>query len=543
MLAGQAISSKSVHDQTTLVVRRSGVRGIDRSASPPLHGRRTGFRHEHGAVRIAARPSLLGLRLRHRRPCAPAGALPDVRLLRLGCAFCSAAGVVPTPGAGGAAPAGSAGRAMSRDGHTTLRLVEAAPRRLDDYRGIAPDELLDESVALAAALDGARVLQVNATPFGGGVAELLASEVGLMRDLGVEAEWRVICPDADLFQATKRIHNAMQGQRVGLDEHGLHTYLERNRHCAAMLGDEWDVIVVHDPQPAALIASAAAPGAVWVWRCHIDTSTPDPATWELLRAFVLGYDAFVFTLPEFCPPDLDHARLEVIAPAIDPLTAKNRPLPRHLARQILADQGIDLTRPLVVQVSRFDPWKDPLGVVAAWRLARAELPGLQLALVGSMADDDPEGFTIYDEVRAATDGEPDCHLLTNLTGIGALEVNAFQREADIVVQKSLREGFGLTVSEALWKGTPVVGGDAGGIPLQLGADGGLLVDDVEGCAAAIVRLLEDEPLADRLANAGHEHVRREFLTPRLLRDDLALYRTLLTQRHATAAEPAPAGVH
>ncbi|HZC30344.1 MAG TPA: glycosyltransferase [Gaiellaceae bacterium] len=430
---------------------------------------------------------------------------------------------------------------MRRNGHTTLRPVEAAPRRLDDYRGIAPNELLDEASALAAALDGARVLQLNATAFGGGVAELLASEVGLMRDLGVEAEWRLLCPDAELFQATKRIHNAMQGQPVSLDEHDLHVYLERNRHCAAMLADEWDVIVVHDPQPAAMIASEAAPSAAWVWRCHIDTSTPDPDTWELLRAFVVGYDAFVFTLPEFCPPGLDRERLAVIAPAIDPLTAKNRPLPRHLARQIVAGQGIDLTRPLVVQVSRFDPWKDPLGVVAAWRLARAELPGLQLALVGSMADDDPEGFAIYDQVRAATAAEPDCHLLTNLTGIGALEVNAFQREADVVVQKSLREGFGLTVSEALWKQALVVGTRVGGIPLQLGADGGLLVDDVEGCAAAIVILLENQNgLAGLLALAGRERVRREFLTPRLLRDDLALYRKLLTRQRPAGLQPAAA---
>ncbi len=425
---------------------------------------------------------------------------------------------------------------MRETGYTTLRPVEAAPRRLDDYRGIAPDDLLDEAAALATEIDGARVLQLNATAYGGGVAELLASEVGLLRDLGVNAEWRVICPDERFFQVTKRIHNAMQGQAVALDERDRLTYLERNRHCAAMLGDEWDVIVVHDPQPAALIASASAPSAAWIWRCHIDTSTPDTATWDFLRPFVWSYDAFVFTLTEFCPPDLDRERLTVIAPAIDPLTAKNRPLPRHLARQIVAGQGIDLTRPLVVQVSRFDPWKDPLGVVAAWRLARAEVPGLQLALVGAMADDDPEGWAIYDEVREATAGEPDCHLLTNLTGIGAVEVNAFQREADLVVQKSLREGFGLTVSEALWKETAVIGGNAGGIPLQIGEDGGLLVDDVDGCAAAIVTLLEDEALADRLAHAGRERVRREFLTPRLLRDDLALYRKLLAAPQPPHAE-------
>ncbi len=416
---------------------------------------------------------------------------------------------------------------MSRTAPTTLRAVEVPPRRLEEYRGLAPDALLDETAALAASLDGARVLHVNATAYGGGVAELLASEVGLMRDLGIEAEWRVICPDEHFFGVTKRIHNAMQGQAVVLGGHDLRAYVERNRRCAAMLGDEWDVIVVHDPQPAALVASDSGAGAAWIWHCHIDTSTPDPATWELLRAFVLGYDAFVFTLPQFCPPGLDGERLAVIAPAIDPLTAKNQPLPCRLARQIVAGQGIDLSRPLVVQVSRFDPWKDPLGVVDAWRLARANVPGLQLALVGAMADDDPEGWAIYEQVRRATAQESDCHLLTNLSGIGPLEVNAFQREADVVVQKSLREGFGLTVSEALWKQTAVIGGNAGGIPLQIGEDGGLLVDDVDGCAAAIVRLLENDALADRLAHAGRERVRREFLTPRLVRDELALYGKLL----------------
>ena len=430
---------------------------------------------------------------------------------------------------------------MRRTAHTTLRKVEATPRRLDDYRGIAADELLDETAALAAAIDGARILQINATAYGGGVAELLSTEVGLLRDLGLEAEWRVICPDAELFQVTKRIHNAMQGQALSLDRDELALYLRRNRRCAEMLADEWDIVVVHDPQPAPLIASESAIGAAWIWRCHIDTSTPDPATWDLLRVFVCGYDAFVFTMPEFCPPKLDRERVATIAPAIDPLAAKNRPLPRHLARSIVAAQGIDLTRPLVVQVSRFDPWKDPLGVVAAWRLARLVVPGLQLALVGAMADDDPEGWAIYDEVREATADEPDCHLLTNLTGVGPLEVNAFQREADVVVQKSLREGFGLTVAEALWKESAVVGGNAGGIPLQIGADGGLLVDDVEGCAAAIVKLLEDDALADRLAHAGRERVRCEFLTPRLVRDDLALYGKLLAAQ-PTIPETAALGV-
>lgn len=464
-----------------------------------------------------------------------------MRRLGLGCAVREGANAVRCLGFCDAAATAAHDRAMSRDDQTTLRSVDAAPRRLDDYRGIAPDELLDEVSALAAALDGARVLQLNAA--GGGGAELLASEVALMRNLGVEAEWRLIWPDPEFLRPGKRIDDAMQGQRVSFDEHDLRAYLERNRHCAALLGDDWDVVVVHDPALAALIASTAAASAVWVWRCHSDTSTPDPAIWELLRAFLLGYDACVFTLPEFCPPGLDRERLTVIAPAIDPLSRRNRPLPGRLAGRIVAGYGVDPTRPLVVQVARFDRSKDALVVVAAWRLARAQIPGLQLVLLASMADDDPDAWAIYERVRRASAGERDCHLLTSLAGIGPLEVNAFQREADLVVQQSLREGFGTAVSEALWKKTPVVGTNTGGVPLELGGDGGLAGDDVAGCAAAIVALLENEPLAARLADAGRDSVRREFLIPRLLRDDLSLYRTLLMRAQTAPATTAAAGAH
>lgn len=418
---------------------------------------------------------------------------------------------------------------------TTLQIVEAPSKSWREYRGIALDELMAEVVDLGASLRGARVLHVNATSYGGGVAELLASEVGLLRDSGLEVEWRVICPDARLFEVTKRMHNAMQGKGIALTEEDRAIYLQQNEHCARMLGDEWDVIVVHDPQPAALIRSDPAPSARWIWRCHIDTSSPDPAVWSFLRPFVSAYAAQIFTLASFAPPELAPERLSTIAPAIDPLSTKNRALPRFLTRSSVAGAGIDLARPLVVQVSRFDPWKDPLGVVDAWRLARRELPGLQLALVGAMADDDPEAWAVYDRVLEATASEPDCHLLTNQTGIGALEVNAFQREADIVVQKSLREGFGLTVSEALWKETPVIGGDAGGIPLQIGDDeGGILVTTIEACADAILALLNDAELAEEKGRAGRERVRRSFLVPRLVRDDLALYAGLLSGDASTS---------
>lgn len=420
------------------------------------------------------------------------------------------------------------------DGETTLRRIETQPRRLDDYEEIAPDELLKEARTLAGELADARLLQVNATASGDGVAELLASEVGLMRGLGIDVEWRLICPDAELFRVTRHIHHAMQGQGT-LSRSEIARYLSHAKHCGAMLDDGWDIVVIHDPQPAALIASQAAPEAQWVWRCHIDTSAPSEETWELLRPFVWSYDAAVFSLADFVPPGLASDRIEQIAPAIDPFTARNRPLPRELSQSIVIGAGIDPARPLVLQVARFDAWKDPVDVIAAWRLAREQVPGLQLALVSAMADDDPaEGFAVYEQAREASSGETDCHLLTNLHGVGPLEVNAFQREADVVIQQSLREGFGLTVSEALWKQTPVVGCNAAGIPMQLSDDAGILVSSIEACAGAIVNLLEDHDFAAQLAESGHERVRREFLMPRLVRDDLRLYASLLRPAQAEA---------
>lgn len=410
---------------------------------------------------------------------------------------------------------------------STLRSVEPPPAGWSAYEGTAPADLLDRGRALALPLRGARVVHINATGYGGGVAELLASEVALMRDLGIDAHWRLICPDTGLFGVTKALHNALQGAPLppGLD---MDLFEGHGQHCADMLADEWDVVVVHDPQPLPMRSFDPAPSARWLWRCHIDTSVPDPLAWAALRDHVRLYDGVVFTLDAFVPPGLGDQDCFVIPPAIDPFATKNATLPRFVTHQAMAATGIDLGRPVMVQVSRFDPWKDPLGVVDAWRLARERVEGLQLALVGSMADDDPQGWDVYESVQAATTGEPDCHLLSNLTGIGALEVNAFQREADVVVQKSTREGFGLTVSEAMWKRTPVVGGAVGGIPLQIGSnEGGILVTGAEECAHAVVALVHDSERAANLADAGRERVRRNFLIPRMVADDLAAYATIL----------------
>jgi trehalose synthase len=384
---------------------------------------------------------------------------------------------------------------------------------------------------LAEPLRGARVLHLNATPYGGGVAEILRSEAPLLRDLGLAADWKIITGDEKFFSVTKTIHNGLQGAARELTPQEQETYLAYSTRNAQLLEEEYDLIVVHDPQPLALLQFHGNGSAKWIWRCHIDTSEPNPEVWNFLRPYLAGYDAAVFTLGGFVPPDFPINRVEIIPPAIDPESPKNFELGLDTAQRVLEWIGIEDSRPLVTQVSRFDPWKDPLGVIAAYRLVKREIPDLQLALVGSMALDDPEGWEIYREIQAASRNDPDIHIFTNLTGVGNIEVNAFQRLSDAVIQKSIREGFGLVVSETLWKETPVVAGRAGGIPLQmLGGVGGFLVDSVEECAERTLWLLQNPEAGHELAAQGKELVRKRFLLTRLIADELRLYASVLGER-------------
>lgn len=406
---------------------------------------------------------------------------------------------------------------------------------LDAYEGVVPEAILEELRERARALRGARILQVNATPYGGGVSELLRSCVPLLRDLGLEADWTVIGGNPEFFHATKALHNALQGAQSSIDEAQQAVYRRCMAENAVAFDDGYDFVIVHDPQPVGLLQAHGKGDARWVWRCHIDTSEPNPHAWAFLAPLLEGFDAAVFTMPDFIPPGLELPRLEVIAPAIDPLSPKNIALEHTTAVEILDWIGIELPGRLVTQVSRFDPWKDPLGVIDAYRLVRQEVGELQLALVGSMALDDPEGWEVYREVSDAAEGDPHIHIHTNLTGVGNVEVNAFQRLSDVVVQKSIREGFGLVVSESLWKGTPVVAGDAGGIPLQMpDGVGGRLVSSTEACAQALLELLQDRELARELAESGRQRVRQHFLLPRLLADDLRLLATLASATGARA---------
>ena len=418
-----------------------------------------------------------------------------------------------------------------------LELVDVGPRSLQPYRGVAPDAILDDLERCAAPLRGARVLHVNATPYGGGVSELLRSGVPLLNDLGLIAHWKIIRGDERFFQVTKKIHNGLQGAADDLTDAEREAYLGTSRRNAELLTEEYDFVFLHDPQPAGILSLRGKGDARWIWRCHIDTAQPNPSVWAFLHDYLEPFDAAVFTMEEFVPPDFPIARVEIMPPAIDPLSPKNMPLADATARGVLEWIGVELDRPLVSQVSRFDPWKDPLGVIAAYHLAREEVPGLQLALVGSMALDDPEGWDVYRQVREASQSDPAVHVFTNLTGVGNIEVNAFQRLSQVAIQKSIREGFGLVVSEALWKGTPVVAGRAGGIPLQM-ADGvgGVLVNGVEECGKALVALLEDRDYARDLGNRGRERVREHFLLPRLLLNELELMRDLAAGRPVIPAE-------
>jgi trehalose synthase len=404
-----------------------------------------------------------------------------------------------------------------------LETVDVGSRTLGSYRGLAPDHVLDELIQEAKRLRGARVLHINATPYGGGVSELLRSVVPLLNDLGLVADWRIIRGDERFFQVTKAMHNGLQGAARKLTEEEKATYRQISQENAEAFEEQYDFVFMHDPQPAAILPLRGKGSARWIWRCHIDTSEPNPQVWEFLRPFLSEYDAAVFTMSDFAPPDVPARKIEIIPPAIDPCSPKNLRLPEDTARQILEWLGVRSDRPLVTQISRFDPWKDPLGVVKAYRQVREEVPDLQLVLAGSLALDDPEGWDVYHKVREEAGNDPRVHTFTNLYGVGNIEVNALQMLSDVVVQKSIREGFGLVVAETLWKGTPMVAGRAGGIPLQM-ADGvgGLLVESVDDCASALGALLVDRERARALGAAGRERVREHFLMPRLVLNHLQL---------------------
>ncbi len=404
-----------------------------------------------------------------------------------------------------------------------LRAVNVGHKSLADYHSIVSRDLIAEVRALAQPLEGKRVLHINATSFGGGVAEILYTLVPLMNDAGLVADWKVMHAREEFFHVTKALHNGLQGGDHVLTADERTIFERYNLMNVGGLTEEYDFVIVHDPQPILMREHAPIDGARWIWRCHIDLSTPNPEVLDFILPMVEGYDLSVFHMAQYIPPGNRMPQPVIMPPAIDPLAPKNMALTPEDAAYIVDQFGLDVDRALMLQVSRFDPWKDPLGVIDAYRIVKEQVPELQLALVGSMATDDPEGWDYYQRTLdyAADDG--DIYILSNLNNVGSVEVNAFQTHAAVVVQKSIREGFGLTVTEGLWKARPSVAANVGGIPLQI-VDGqtGFLVDSAEQCAARVLDYLRDPDRARAMARRGKQRVRHDFLTPRLLRDWLGI---------------------
>jgi trehalose synthase len=399
---------------------------------------------------------------------------------------------------------------------------------LDQYASIAGEHVVDQLRQLVKPLKGIRVVHVNSTRKGGGVAEILHKLVPLKQELGIDVSWEVIEGDSDFFSCTKSFHNALQGNRIKIPSRLIDAYERVNRRNAERLGkvlEQADIVFVHDPQPAPLLGLCPERKGKWIWRCHIDVSRPDRAVWKYLRNHLTGYDASVFSLAAFAQP-LPHPEY-LIAPSIDPLSEKNIDLEESEIDAVAEQFGIDRGRPLMLQVSRFDSFKDPIGVIRTYQLTKTFVPTLQLVLAGGEATDDPESQKILDEVRASAEGDPDIHVLL-LPADAHRTINALQRAADIVLQKSLREGFGLTVTEGMWKGKPVIGGDTGGIRIQVvNHQTGFLVSTPEGAALRARYLLFHRDLLQEMGRKAKNSVLENFLLTRHLREYLTLMVSLL----------------
>jgi trehalose synthase len=396
-------------------------------------------------------------------------------------------------------------------------------QHIDAYAPITGKDVIEQLRQLAEPLRGMKVVHVNSTRMGGGVAEILHKMIPLMNDLGLDTHWEVIEGNSDFYQCTKSFHNAMQGNQVVLSDALLRNYEETNAENAERLRpvlEDADIVIIHDPQPAPLLRHFPDRKGTWIWRCHIDASQPYRPVWKYLRPFLAEYDASIWSLSDFAQP-LPHPQY-LVPPSIDPLSEKNIDLPEEEITAVRERFDIDPARPLITQISRFDRFKDPVGVIQAYQLATRFIPGLQLVLAGGGASDDPEGEAVLNEVYAAADEDPDVKILL-LPADAHRTINALQRASDIVLQKSTREGFGLTVTEAMWKGRPVIGGNTGGIRLQvINHHTGFLVSTPEGAALRTRYLLNQRDLLESMGQKAQSFVRDNFLLTRHLGEYLTL---------------------
>jgi trehalose synthase len=394
---------------------------------------------------------------------------------------------------------------------------------LANYEPIVGKQTIEELYLLAEGLKGRRIKMVNSTAVGGGVAEILNRLIPLLNDLGIPTQWTVMKGGEDFFEVTKKIHNALHGEPLSFSHRMKEILLEVSRENLRHVDLDQDVMVIHDPQPVLYVEARDKTQAKWVWRCHIDISNPDEEVWDFLRGYVEKFDAALFSSPRFSK------RLPIpqflFFPSIDPLSDKNKELEPEFIEQVLERFAIPLDKPMITQVSRFDRLKDPVGVIKAYRMAKRHVD-CQLVLAGGGASDDPEGEVVLNEVRTEARGDPDIHIIL-LPPTSSLEINAFQRASTVILQKSIREGFGLTVSEALWKKKPVIGSAVGGIPAQIIPNlTGSLVYSIEGTAYQIRYLLSHPDVAKKMGEYGHEYVKEEFLITRGLRRYLLLLHVL-----------------
>jgi len=395
-------------------------------------------------------------------------------------------------------------------------------RTLDDYRSIVGDEVLYSIYKRARKLYGKSVVHINSTYLGGGVAEILNSLVPLMNDIGIDAGWRILHGNTDFFSVTKKFHNSLQGEDINLSKMKMELYMETNENFSVFTHLDHDFVVVHDPQPLPILKYYKKKQP-WIWRCHVDFSNPDPDLLDFLTQFMLKYDMLIFSHEKY-KHDKIPVEYKIISPAIDPLTVKNMDLEKSLITKYLKKFSIPTDKPLITQISRFDKWKDPAGVIEVFKRVKKKAD-CRLVLCGSMASDDPEGWEIHEKVQQKIKGMINDRDIILITVENTLLVNVLQRSSAVIIQKSIREGFGLTVTEALWKARPVVASNVGGIPLQI-KDGetGFLVDpkDYNGCAERIISFLKNPKLADEIGRNGKEYVRKNYLITRLLSDYLDL---------------------
>ncbi|MDO8886542.1 glycosyltransferase [Candidatus Oleimmundimicrobium sp.] len=394
---------------------------------------------------------------------------------------------------------------------------------IDEYIPVVGKGPVEEIKILAEKLPGKVIKIINSTQMGGGVAEILNRMVPLLNELGVLAKWEIISGSADFFSVTKKIHNALHGAHVTITDEELDLFLQNNRINADEMDLNGDIVFIHDPQPLALVEKKEELGNKWIWRCHIDTHAPDWKLWGFLRKYMEMYDAAVFSSPSFAQTLLINKFL--IAPSIDPLSLKNQELSKETIESVLKKFDIKKNKPIVTQISRFDHLKDPIGVIEAYKLVKKSVD-CQLILAGGTAADDPESAEVLSEVYERAAGDPDIHVLL-LETPADIEVNALQRASTIILQKSISEGFGLTVSEAMWKGKPVIASAVGGITLQITHDyNGLLTRTIEGTAYAIKELLCNPGYAKRLGRNARESAKQNLLVTRHIRDYLLLFLSL-----------------